>query len=77
MLMESKFKSEVEDNLTNQLVIFLLTVDAQVSGDITNTAIAMLRGLTQGGTSSPALFRVFINELPAQICTALFEAGEV
>lgn len=48
LLMERKLNSAVYENLTNQLVSFLLTVQAQVSGDITSITIAMLRGLTQG-----------------------------
>lgn len=76
LLMESKLRSKVDDKLTNQLIVFLLTVQAQVSGDITNTVIAMLRGLTQCGTSPPALFRVFINELPEQVRRAFQERGQ-
>lgn len=75
LLMESKLRNKVEDNLTKQLLIFLLTVHAQVSGDVTNTTIAMLRGLTQGGTSSPALFRLFINELLEKVRAELRETG--
>lgn len=75
ILMEGKLRQEVDDNLTNQLIIFLLTVQAKVTGDISHTMINMLRGLTQGGTSSPALFRVFINSLPVEIRQGMQEAG--
>lgn len=37
----------------------------------------MDRGLTQGGTSSPALFRVFINDLPQALRDALRTKGEL
>lgn len=67
LMMQRKLDREIDENLTSQLIIFLLTVQATVSGDITETSINMLRGLTQEGTSSPALFRVFINELPKEV----------
>lgn len=60
LLMQNKLQDEFDDNLTHQLIIFLITVRAQMTGDILGTKIEMLRGLTQGRTSSPALFRVLI-----------------
>lgn len=71
LLMQSKLDNAVDENIANQLTIFLITVYAQVTGDISNTAIAMLRGHTQGGTSSPALFRMCINELPKEVMEVL------
>lgn len=43
LLMHSKLQEQFDDNLTNQLIIFLITVQAQVFGDISNTLIEMLR----------------------------------
>lgn len=51
-------------NLVQQLKVFITTVIAKISGEITNTRIPMRRGFTQGGTSSPSLFKVFIDDLP-------------
>lgn len=77
ILMSNKLLDNTDENLTNQLTIFLLMVQEQVTGDISNTTIAMRRGLTQGGTSYPALFRVFINDLPDEIRTVLREIAEL
>lgn len=63
-LMRGKLRDATDQNLTDQLTVFFMMIIAQVKGEITNTMVQMKRGLTQGGTSSPALFRVFINELP-------------
>lgn len=73
--MQQKLFNEVDDNLARQLTTFLLTVTAQVTGDITRTNIQMLRGLTQGGTSSPALCKLFINSLPEEVRKGLEEAS--
>lgn len=70
-LLIKKLERVIPINLLNYLKVFISTVVATVSGDITNTIIPMRRGLTQGGTSSPPLFKVFINELPAQLRTEL------
>lgn len=48
-----KLEEELDTNLANQLLIFLLTVHSKVAGDIAKTEIGMHKGLTQGGTSSP------------------------
>lgn len=53
----------------------MLTVNAKVAGDITETEIIMNKGLTQGGTSSPARFKLFINDLPETLRAALKEQG--
>lgn len=74
--MQEKLSSEVDQNLARQLTIFLLTVTTQVTGDITHTYIHMLRGLTQVGTSSPALFKLFINRLPEAVRNGLEEANQ-
>lgn len=66
MLIE-KLKKLLPVNLVKQLLVFITSVMAKVAGDITETPIPMRRGLTQGGTSSPPLFKVFINDLPEEI----------
>lgn len=68
-----KLQGKVDSNLANQLLIFLLTVRAHVAGDITKTEVIMRKGLTQGGTYSPALFKLYINDLPDEVRNALRE----
>lgn len=66
-LLLQKLEDKVDTNLVSQLLVFLLTVRAFVAGDITKTEIIMQKGLTQGGTSSLALFKLFMYDLPEQI----------
>lgn len=73
MALIKKLENLIPTNLLNQLRVFIATVVAKVSGDISDTRIPMKRGLTQGGTSSPPLFRVFINDLPEMLRQALRE----
>lgn len=63
ILLIERLKKFITANLFNQLRIFIAPVMAKVAGDITNTVVRMRRGLTQGGTSSPPLFKVIINDL--------------
>lgn len=70
-----RLQGKVDSNLANQILIFLLTVRAQVAGDITNTEVIVRKGLTQGGTSSPALLKMYINDLPDDVRNALREIG--
>lgn len=74
-LLLAKLQQQVVQNLVYQLLIFLLAIEEKVVGDITQTKIKMNRGLTQGGKSSPALFRLFINDLPESLGEALQNAG--
>lgn len=67
MLLIKKLQKLIPTNLLGQLKVFISTVVAKVSGNISNTVIPMRRGLTQGGTSSPPLFRIFINDLPDEL----------
>lgn len=46
---------------------------ATVTREISNTAISMRRGLAQGGTSSPPLFKLLINDMPKQLRAVLRE----
>lgn len=70
-LLLAKIHKVIDKNLANQLLVFLLTVRSFVAGDITRTQLVMEKGLTQGGTSSPALFRVFINDLSKAVHASL------
>lgn len=74
-LMQNKLLHEVNYNLARQLTIFLLTVTTQVTGDISHKNIQMLRVLTQGGTSSLELFKLFINSLPEEVLKGLEDAN--
>lgn len=74
-LLLGKLEGKVNTDLANQLLIFLLTVRAKVAGDITDTEIVMKKGLTQGETSSPALFKMYINDLPDELRAALVGEG--
>lgn len=73
LLLIEKLKKVIPPNLVIQLRVFISTVIATVTGDITNLAVSMRRGLTQGGTSSPPLFKVFINDLPKALRKLLRE----
>lgn len=75
-LLLHKLRQQVDENLANQILIFILSVKSKVAGEITQTTIHMEKGLTQGGTSSPALFRMFINDLPQAVRDALHEKGK-
>lgn len=70
-LLLAKLRRLVEDNLGNQLLIFLVTVRSTITGDIAKTQLLMEKGLTQDGTLSPALFRMYINDLPEAVRAAL------
>lgn len=67
----------IDQNLTNQLLIFLLILKSKVAVDIKDTHISMDKGLTQSGTSSPALFRTFIHDLPKAVREALQTEGKL
>lgn len=73
LLLIEKLEEKVPQNLVRQLKVFIMTVVARVTEDITNTPIPMRPGLTQGGTSSPLLFKLFINDLPAKLREVLRE----
>lgn len=60
LTIRGKLDENIDNNLANELIIFLLTAKARVTGDISDAEIEIIRGLTQGGTSSPALFKLFI-----------------
>lgn len=70
-----KLEITVDQNLANQILVFLLTVHERVAGDITNTDVIMRKGLTRGA-SSPALFKMYINDLPEYVRAALREEGK-
>lgn len=72
-LLLQKLENKVHSNLANQLLIFLLTVRAYVKREITNTEIVTTKGLNQDGTSSPDLFKIFLNDLPEHRRTEMRE----
>lgn len=50
-------------DLVNQIIIFLVPLLVQTEGDVTNAISLLTTGLTRGGAASPALFRIFIDDL--------------
>lgn len=48
----------VPANLVSQVVVFLLQLLVRTSGDVTGAIAILTIGLAQGGTESPALFRI-------------------
>lgn len=73
LLLIEKKRTVVPENFVSKLKVFITTVVEKVSGDITNTPTIMRRSLIQGGTSSPPLFKVFINDLPEKLRRVLKE----
>lgn len=47
--------------------MFLVPLLVQTAGDVTHTVAVLTTGLTQGGASSPALFRLFIDDLAGEL----------
>lgn len=73
MMLIEKLKTLTPANILNQFRMFIHTLVAKVDGYISNTIVQMRRGITQGGTSSPPLFRIFINHLPESLRTKIRE----
>lgn len=48
-------------------MVFLVPIFVHTAGDVTNTIAILTTGLTQGGSASPALFRIFIDDLPGEL----------
>lgn len=57
-------------DLINQILIFLLPIHVTTTGDVTSATAIITIGLTQGGTASPALFRLYINDLAGRLIIA-------
>lgn len=66
-LLIEKLQKVLPSNLVQYFLVFITTVRANVSGDITNKPIPMRRCLIKGGTSSPPLFKLFINGFPTKL----------
>lgn len=75
-LLLQKIAGQVDTNLANQRLTFLLTVRTQVAGDITKAEAVMKIVLTQGGTYSPVLFKLYINDLLNELHAALTDEGK-
>lgn len=63
MLVEKLEQLGIPQNLVNQVVVFLLPLTVQTAGDVTKTIAILTTGLTQGGSNSPTLFRILIEDL--------------
>lgn len=57
----------VPTDLINQIMIFLLPLTVSTAGDVTKVTDLLTIGLTQGETASPALFRIYINDLASRL----------
>lgn len=53
----------VPRDLINQIMIFLLPLSVTTAGDVKSACAILMVGLVQGGKASPALFRIYINDL--------------
>lgn len=57
----------IPKDLVAQITIFLVPLIVKTAGDETHTLVALTTGLKQGGAASPALFRVFIDDLASEL----------
>lgn len=57
LLVDKLLAHGIPENLVNQLIIFLLPLLVRTAGDLTGTVAVLTKGLVQGGTASPVLFR--------------------
>lgn len=69
-------KLNVPENLISQITIFLVPLLVRTTGDVTNTLAILTTGLTQGGSASPALFRIFIDDLAKELRMAIGQDAE-
>lgn len=70
-LVDKLLKQDIPENLVNQLIIFLLPLVVSTAGDLTEAIAVLTKGLVQGGTESPALFRFFIKDLADDLRAAV------
>lgn len=61
----------VPTDLISQVVVFLAPLMVLTAGDVTGEVAVFTIELVQGGTASPALFRIYINELLQEVREAL------
>lgn len=67
----------IPQDLVNQIAVFLVPLIVQTTGDVTHTVATLTTGLTKGGAASPALFRIFIDDLSGEVRNALGRDGTV
>lgn len=67
VLVENLLRHNIPENMVNQLIVFMLLLLVKTAGDLTETVSILTTGLVQGGTSSPALFSFFINDLAGDL----------
>lgn len=77
MLLVDKLKKHgVPKNLINQLIVLMLPLLVSTAGDLTETIAVLTKGLLQGGTASPALFRFFIDDLAGDLRASVGRSRE-
>lgn len=57
--------------LTNELKPFMAPLQIMTTGDTSKTTATLKKGVTQGGPSSPTLFKCYINDLPKRVRKAV------
>lgn len=62
--------------MINQIIVFIVPLHLGTAGDVTNTVALLTTGLTLGESTSPALFRIFIDDLVKELRTALGQDAE-
>lgn len=60
LLVNKLLAQGIPENLVNQFIVFLLPLLVSSAGDLTGTVAVLDKGLVQGGTASPALFRFLL-----------------
>lgn len=63
MLIEKLEKMGIPQDLVTQIVVFLVPLIVQTAGDVTKLTVTLTTDLAEGGTASPPLFRIFIDDL--------------
>lgn len=69
-LLKRKLEQLIPQHIVQQLVLFLEAVEMTTVNDFTHSKATARTGLNQGGAISPALYRVYINDLPKRVLQA-------
>ena len=64
-------------NLARMASLFLQPIQVRTKGDVTSTTIEYKAGVTQGGPSSPMLFKIFIDDLAKRIKRISMDFGRL
>lgn len=75
LLIEKLERMGLQQDLVNQIIFFLVPLLVQTAGDAIHKIVTLTTGLTQGGSSPPALFRIFIDDLAGDLRKALGRDG--